>query len=55
MAIREVNSPLNSAKRPAPASNAALKIVNPPHAHPSAGTGPKAPVSSTAVTLPTTR
>jgi hypothetical protein len=53
MPIRDVCSPVNKMKRPAPPLDvhAALRRTNPKHAHPEA-TGPKAPASSTLVELP---
>jgi hypothetical protein len=53
MAIRDVCSPINSWPKSSPAPNArSLKSVNPKSAQPSAGVGPKAPLSSASVTMP---
>jgi hypothetical protein len=52
MAIRDVCSPVNKMKRPAPTSNARpLSNANPKHAHPQER-GPKAPASSATIDLP---
>jgi hypothetical protein len=52
MPIREVCSPVNAMKRPAPAPNAkTLKSVNPRYAHPSVQ-GKPAPAPSTPIDLP---
>jgi hypothetical protein len=48
-----VNSPVNSMKRSSPAPNApSLRTTNPKSAQPSAGVGPKAPLSSASVSMP---
>jgi hypothetical protein len=51
-----VNSPVNKMKRPAPAPNARpLSSVNPKHASPYCGQGPKAPASTKPLDLPVSK
>jgi hypothetical protein len=56
--VKEVNSPVNSMRRPQPPVDvkSVLRSSNPKHASPYCGEqGPKAPASSTPIPLPTTK